>query len=210
MAVLSLILSPWAPLALVLGVVVSYMYHYFVTYRQLRGIPAPFPAQFSDLWLMRVCRRGNRYSTVHELHQKLGPVVRIQPNHVSICDDEAIQQIYGHGNGFLKSSVSLIPAPSHLPTLTRTPVPAPSTTPSSASSAASSTRATVPSTRASARSSPTPSPPSRSSSSSPTFMATSPSSSHSGTTSSRGPRRARPRSTAWSGSTSSPLTSLAT
>lgn len=119
MAVLSLILSPWAPLALVLGVVVSYLYQYLVTYRQLRGIPAPFPAQFSDLWLMRVCRRGNRYSTVHELHQKLGPVVRIQPNHVSICDDEAIQQIYGHGNGFLKSSVPLIPAPSHSPVLTR-------------------------------------------------------------------------------------------
>lgn len=119
MAVLSLILSPWAPLALVLGVVVSYLYQYLVTYRQLRGIPAPFPAQFSDLWLMRVCRRGNRYSTVHELHQKLGPVVRIQPNHVSICDDEAIQQIYGHGNGFLKSSVPLIPAPSHPLMLTR-------------------------------------------------------------------------------------------
>jgi benzoate 4-monooxygenase len=79
------------------------LFPYLVTYRQLRGIPAPFPAQFTDLWLLRVVRRGDRYKTVDEVHKKLGPVVRIQPNHVSINDDAAIQAVYGHGNGFLKS-----------------------------------------------------------------------------------------------------------
>jgi benzoate 4-monooxygenase len=38
----------------------------------------------------------------------LGPVVRIQPNHVSLCDDEAINVVYGHGNGFLKAWVDPI------------------------------------------------------------------------------------------------------
>ncbi|KAK0619480.1 cytochrome P450 [Immersiella caudata] len=104
MAFTNLIFSPFAPAVLLLGVVWYYLFPYLVTYRALRGIPAPFPAQFSDLWLLRVCRRGDRYKTVDEVHKKLGPVVRIQPNHVSINDDAAIQMVYGHGNGFLKSS----------------------------------------------------------------------------------------------------------
>ncbi|KAL2152229.1 hypothetical protein VTH82DRAFT_5413 [Thermothelomyces myriococcoides] len=103
MAIVSLVLSPWAPVAILAAAVVYYVYPYLVTYRHLRRIPAPFPAQFTNWWLLLVCRRGNRYETVDKLHKKLGPVVRIQPNHVSLCDDAAIQVVYGHGNGFLKS-----------------------------------------------------------------------------------------------------------
>ncbi|KAK4238258.1 benzoate 4-monooxygenase [Achaetomium macrosporum] len=104
MTIINFILSPWAPAILLVAAVVYYVYPYLVTYRQLRRIPAPFPAQFTNWWLLLVCRRGNRYDTVDKLHKRLGPVVRIQPNHVSICDDQAIQTIYGHGNGFLKAS----------------------------------------------------------------------------------------------------------
>ncbi|KAK1637993.1 cytochrome P450 [Colletotrichum phormii] len=103
MAILELLITPWAPALLVVGVAVYYLYPFFVTFGSLRGIPAPFPAQFTNLWLLSVVRRGTRYLTVDEIHKKLGPVVRIQPNHVSIADDEAIQAIYGHGNGFLKA-----------------------------------------------------------------------------------------------------------
>ncbi|KAK0720210.1 cytochrome P450 [Lasiosphaeris hirsuta] len=103
MAVINLVCSPWAPAVVALGFVFYYVFPYLVTYKHLKGIPAPFPAQFSNLWLLRVCRRGHRYKTVDRLHKELGPVVRIQPNHVSINDDDAIQAIYGHGNGFLKS-----------------------------------------------------------------------------------------------------------
>jgi benzoate 4-monooxygenase len=103
MAFISLFFSPLAPVVAVLGVTFYYFFPYLVTYRHLRHVPAPFPAQFSDLWLLRVCRRGDRYKTVDEIHKKLGPIVRIQPNHVSINDDAAIQVVYGHGNGFLKS-----------------------------------------------------------------------------------------------------------
>ena len=95
--------SSWAPAILLLGFVWYYFRPYFVTYDHLRGIPAPFPAQFTNWWLLSVCRRGKRYLIVDEVHKRLGPVVRIQPNHVSINDDEAINAIYGHGNGFLKA-----------------------------------------------------------------------------------------------------------
>ncbi|KAH8677855.1 putative benzoate 4-monooxygenase cytochrome P450 [Xylariales sp. PMI_506] len=103
MAVVHLLLSPWAAALLPLAVVLYYLVPYYTTNGKLRGIPAPFPAQFSNLWLLYVCRRGERYKDADELHKKLGPVVRIQPNHVSIADDEAIPVIYGHGNGFLKA-----------------------------------------------------------------------------------------------------------
>ncbi|KAM7214422.1 hypothetical protein V8F06_010179 [Rhypophila decipiens] len=157
MTLVNYLITPWAPLVLVAGFLFSYLFPYFVTYRHLRKIPSPFPAQFSDLWLLSVVRRGNRYQRVDELHKKLGPVVRIQPNHVSINDDNAIQTIYGHGNGFLKSYVSSSLSHPHPHSNTNISLPATSTTPSSPSAAASSTRATEPSTPASARSSPTPS-----------------------------------------------------
>lgn len=103
MALTEYVFSPSAVLAIVGLVLSSYIFDYFVTNGKLRGIPAPFGAQFSNLWLLMVCRRGDRYKTVDEYHAKLGKVVRIQPNHVSIADDAAIPTIYGHGNGFLKS-----------------------------------------------------------------------------------------------------------
>ncbi|KAF3771129.1 cytochrome P450 [Cryphonectria parasitica EP155] len=103
MALIHLILSPWALLAAPILLAVYYLYPYLVTNGHLRDIPAPFPAQFTNLWLLSTCRRGNRYEVVDQLHKKLGPLVRIQPDHVSVADDEAIQIIYGHGNGFLKS-----------------------------------------------------------------------------------------------------------
>jgi hypothetical protein len=69
-----------------------------------RSIPGPKAAAFSNLWLMYHCRRGRRYAAVHEAHQKYGRIVRIQPNHVSVVDTDGIYQIYAHGNGFLKSN----------------------------------------------------------------------------------------------------------
>jgi benzoate 4-monooxygenase len=75
----------------------------FLQRPSLWNIPGPLPAKFSNLWLMYQCRRGRRYLAVHEAHEKYGAFVRIQPHHVSIADVDAIQIVYGHGNGFLKS-----------------------------------------------------------------------------------------------------------
>ncbi len=101
--VVSLTASRWTPVVVAVSAALFWLCPYFVTYRSLRHIPGPFPAHFTNFWLLSVCRRGNRFQVMDELHKKLGTVVRIQPNHVSIADDDAIQVIYGHGNGFLKS-----------------------------------------------------------------------------------------------------------
>jgi benzoate 4-monooxygenase len=90
-----------SPYALLLLPILYYLLPYLRNW-SIRNIPGPFPAQFSNLWLLLQCRRGKRYLAVDQAHKKYGTLVRIQPNHVSIADAEAIQQIYGHGNGFLK------------------------------------------------------------------------------------------------------------
>ncbi|UKZ78506.1 hypothetical protein TrVFT333_006248 [Trichoderma virens FT-333] len=83
MALIEYALSPWAIVALAGALVASYLHQYFVTYGPLRRFAAPFQ--------------------LNKLHKKLGKFVRIQPNHISIADDEAINLVYGHSNGFLKS-----------------------------------------------------------------------------------------------------------
>ena len=96
--VVTSIVSPWA---LLLIPVFYYLLPYLRNW-SLRKIPGPSLAAFSNFWLLYQCRRGWRYRAVDDLHKKYGKVVRIQPNHVSIADENAINTIYGHGNGFLK------------------------------------------------------------------------------------------------------------
>lgn len=92
----------WSPYIIPLLVVFYYLVP-FIAKAHWRSIPAPFPAAYTNLWLFWQARRGRRFLAVHDAHQKYGKVVRIAPNHVSIADDAAIQAVYGHGNGFLKS-----------------------------------------------------------------------------------------------------------
>lgn len=65
----------------------------------LRKIISPVSVAFTRL--LWQCRRG-RYFTVDEAYKKYGTLVRIQPNHISIADPDAIPIIYGHRNGFWK------------------------------------------------------------------------------------------------------------
>lgn len=99
MAVLDLLLTPWT---IPIGLLLFYLVPYFTANTALNSIPGPFFAKFSNLWLLLQARQGKRYKTVDEEHKKHGTFVRIQPNHVSIADEAAINVVYGHGNGFLK------------------------------------------------------------------------------------------------------------
>ncbi|KAG5637677.1 hypothetical protein H0H81_003645 [Sphagnurus paluster] len=69
-----------------------------------RSIPGPFLAKFTDAWLGLVAKNGHRSEVVHEMHQKYGPLVRLAPNHISIADPDALNIVYAHGNGALKSN----------------------------------------------------------------------------------------------------------
>ncbi|PHH70203.1 hypothetical protein CDD82_7264 [Ophiocordyceps australis] len=102
MILLALVTWWWAGVFAVTFVAASYLWPYFVTHRQLRGIPAPWGAQVSNIWLAFAARRGQRYWAVDEAHKRLGKMVRVQPHHVSVMDETAVGVIYGHGNGLVK------------------------------------------------------------------------------------------------------------
>lgn len=91
-----------APLGLI-SLFFYYIIPYFWNYRHLRSIPGPLFARLSNWWLVYACREKSRWKYVNDAHTRYGPVVRIQPNHVSIANEEVINAIYGHGNGMLKS-----------------------------------------------------------------------------------------------------------
>lgn len=100
MAVVDILLSPYT---IPIAVVLFFLVPYFTSNTALRDIPGPFAAKFTNFWLLLQARQGKRYLSVNQAHEKYGKIVRIAPNHVSIADDGAINTIYGHGNGFLKS-----------------------------------------------------------------------------------------------------------
>lgn len=92
MAVADLLFSPWTP---VVALLLYYVVPYFTTYSALQGIPGPFFAKFTNLWLLAQARQGFRYKSVDDAHKKHGKLVRIQPDHVSVADADAVQAIYG-------------------------------------------------------------------------------------------------------------------
>ena len=46
---------------------------------------------------------GNRTRTIHSLHQKYGPVLRIGPNEVSFTSPSVVKEIYGQGTPYMKA-----------------------------------------------------------------------------------------------------------
>jgi benzoate 4-monooxygenase len=98
------VLSYWslATICAFLGFTHYYILPYFSTYKDLRRVPGPFLAGFSNIWLAFGARRGKKFAWVHWAHEKYAPVVRVGYNHVSIAEPEGLQAVYAHGNGFLK------------------------------------------------------------------------------------------------------------
>ncbi|KZT25634.1 cytochrome P450 monooxygenase, partial [Neolentinus lepideus HHB14362 ss-1] len=90
---------------IILSVVVAlaHLVPYFVDPHAMKNYPGPFLARISTAWLGRVSAQGHRSEVVHGLHKKYGKFVRIAPNHLSIADPDALQVVYAHGNGSLKS-----------------------------------------------------------------------------------------------------------
>lgn len=69
----------------------------------LRRIPGPWYALYTKWWLVYKTWRGVRAKTIHELHQKYGPWVRVAPNEISTADSVAIPAIYGVTSEFVKT-----------------------------------------------------------------------------------------------------------
>lgn len=85
-------------------VLLAHLLPWLVDSHSIRDIPGPWLAKFSDAWLGYWAASGKRSEHVHGVHRKYGNVVRLAPNHISIADSDALQVVYGHGTGTLKSN----------------------------------------------------------------------------------------------------------
>ncbi|KAL4896719.1 cytochrome P450 [Aspergillus ambiguus] len=75
---------------------------YFKDPKKLRRFPAPSFAAFSPLWSMWHSWTCTQYKVIDAVHKRLGPVVRISPNHISFTHPDAYKDIYGHGTSLVK------------------------------------------------------------------------------------------------------------
>jgi cytochrome P450 len=92
-----------ALLAIILATLLYPIVYYLWDPYNLRRFPAPSIAGITSLWAARLTYTRNRSQVVHEAHQQLGKIIRIQPTHVSFNLKEAVQPIYGHSAPVLKA-----------------------------------------------------------------------------------------------------------
>ncbi|KAG9124365.1 hypothetical protein FRC07_011891 [Ceratobasidium sp. 392] len=105
MSIFSDIPAAYYAVAFALGLIGYFVVPYLLDPHNLRRstIQGPRLAALSNVWLAYIAARGDRSGEVHKLHQKYGKLVRIAPNHISVADPKALEVIYAHGNGALKS-----------------------------------------------------------------------------------------------------------
>ncbi|KIY02004.1 uncharacterized protein Z520_02142 [Fonsecaea multimorphosa CBS 102226] len=87
-----------------LPVLVIYWLLYPWYFSPLRKIPGPWYAVYTKWWLVYKTWRGVRAKTIHDLHLKYGPWVRVAPDEISTSDSKAIAPIYGVNSEFTKTA----------------------------------------------------------------------------------------------------------
>ena len=82
--------------------VLSVLYTLFAS--PLKHIPGPFFAKFSNLWRLLSVLTRHAEKQQRQMHDRLGPAVRLGPNMVSISDPGMINDIYSRKNVLQKVS----------------------------------------------------------------------------------------------------------
>ncbi|PLB47795.1 cytochrome P450 [Aspergillus steynii IBT 23096] len=85
----------------VLTILLRFLYNGLVN--PLSHIPGPLLSRWTALVMNYYWLKGKKVIYVDELHKQYGPVVRIAPNEVDICDISAAREIHKTGGRFLKS-----------------------------------------------------------------------------------------------------------
>ncbi|OJZ80146.1 hypothetical protein ASPFODRAFT_53879 [Aspergillus luchuensis CBS 106.47] len=73
------------------------------SFNPLRHLPGPWYTSLTGLVLRIQALKGYRSQWVDELHRKYGPVVRIAPDEVDICDFDGYREIHKIRNPFVKA-----------------------------------------------------------------------------------------------------------
>ncbi|KAL1392560.1 putative cytochrome P450 oxidoreductase [Phyllosticta capitalensis] len=87
---------------LLVAIVLRLLYNKFKP--GLASIPGPPLAAWTGFWFFLKVRRGQAHLLSIDLHHKYGPLVRINPNKVSVGDAKEIRNIYGLNKGFTKTA----------------------------------------------------------------------------------------------------------
>ncbi|KJZ69528.1 hypothetical protein HIM_11070 [Hirsutella minnesotensis 3608] len=80
------------------------LYVYTVLCRPTSKLPGPWYSKWTNLMLDYHWLNGTRPQYVHLLHHIYGPIVRIGPDEVDVCDIDAVKTIYTTRETFLKSA----------------------------------------------------------------------------------------------------------
>lgn len=81
---------------LVIAIASYVLYQWFLS--PLSWVPGPKLAALSPAWILYITWAEKRNRTVHALHEKYGPIVRLGPSEVSISDPAYLKIIYSSGN----------------------------------------------------------------------------------------------------------------
>ena len=68
----------------------------------LANVPGPKMYAVTKWWMVWTNFTNKRTKTIHKLHQKYGPVVRVGPNELAFSGEEPMKVIYGAGTVFSK------------------------------------------------------------------------------------------------------------
>lgn len=77
---------------------------YNILLHPLSPFPGPLLARISGLWRSTRYWKGTWHDDILEVHKIYGRVVRIAPNELSIVDEHAMKNLYGHGHNADKTS----------------------------------------------------------------------------------------------------------
>nr|KAK5432287.1 hypothetical protein LTR18_011194 [Exophiala xenobiotica] len=77
---------------------------YRIFFHPLARFPGPFTARFSGIWRTRRYLRGTWHEDIIEVHRRYGRIVRIAANELSIVDEYAMKNLYGHGHNAAKTA----------------------------------------------------------------------------------------------------------
>lgn len=92
------LISPSVVAALLSLVLISHILYSYIR-NPLRRIPAAHPlAPWTSLWISYIRYRSIENATLKDAHEKLGPIVCLGPNEVSVnCVKGGIRDIYAGG-----------------------------------------------------------------------------------------------------------------
>lgn len=103
-----LIDSKMIPSPLLLSIPLAILIYQYIIYPIFRSplskIPAIHPtAPLSPAYILRIRRRGVENVTVNAAHERLGPLVRLGPNEISVnCVNGGIRTVRGSSGSYIK------------------------------------------------------------------------------------------------------------